>query len=88
MNKLLYFSMILILLSILITIIRIFTTTSNELKVLGVDILVVIMISMMAIISVFAKTLFYLDVAMVLGIISFLSTVYFTIFLEGEAKNE
>ena len=78
-------SLILFGISIAITLIRILLGPSFSDRVLGMDVIGVILISAMAILSILFQTKAFLDVILILGILSFISTISFSKFMERGA---
>lgn len=75
-------SLILFGISIAITLVRILLGPSFSDRVLGMDVIGVILISAMAILSILFETKAFLDVILILGILSFISTISFSKFME------
>lgn len=67
---------------------RVFINSCYANKILGADFMLTALIALLGVIAVYTDNLFYLDVAMLVGIISFLSTVYFAKFLANETDND
>lgn len=78
-------SLILFGLAIAITLVRILLGPSFSDRVLGMDVIGVNLISAMAILSILLHTKAFLDVILILGILSFISTISFSKFMERGA---
>lgn len=75
-------SLILFGIAITITLVRILLGPSSSDRILGMDVIGVNLISAMAILSILFQTKAFLDVILILGILSFISTISFSRFME------
>lgn len=66
------------------SVLRIFIKTCYANKIIGADFMMTALIAILGIIATYTDNMFYLDVAMLVGIIGFLSTIYFSKFLVDE----
>lgn len=78
-------SLILFGVSIAITLVRVLIGPSFSDRVLAMDVIGVILLSAMAILSILFQTKAFLDVILILGILSFISTISFSKFMERGA---
>ena len=81
-------SIALVVLGLGFSVLRVFIKTCYANQVLGADFMMTALIALLGVVSIYTDNLFYLDVAMLIGIIAFLSTVYFSKFLVNESDND
>jgi len=70
------------LLSILLTLVRFFKGTSVVDRVIALDVMTIISISLIALFTFFSSRAIYIDVAIVYGLLSFLSVIIIAKYLE------
>lgn len=72
----------LILLSLLMTLVRLFKGPTVADRIVALDAMTIISISLIVLIAHFAQRIIYLDVAIVYGLVSFIGVVAFARYLE------
>lgn len=72
----------LIILSLLMTLFRLFKGPSVADRIVALDAMTIISISLIVLIAHFAQRIIYLDVAIVYGLVSFIGVVAFARYLE------
>jgi len=87
-NYLSYVIMPILIFSILLIFIRFLKGPSIADRVIAIDLLVTCSIGVIAFVSITTNQLTLLDIAMVIALIAFLSTVAFSYYLEKRNKNE
>lgn len=87
-NYLLYFILPVLSLSGILVFIRFIKGPSIADRVVSIDLMVIIGLGTIAVISMLANQVTYLDVAMVVALIGFLSTVAFSYYLEKRQRND
>lgn len=85
MNWILDISIFMVMLGLGFSTIRVFSRANYSNKILGADFMMTSLVAMFGVVSVYTGSLFYLDVAMLVAIIGFLSTVYFADYLAKES---
>ena len=75
-------------LSILLVLCRIILGPKNADRIIGLDLLSVLVVAMVALYGVFSKNAVFLDVAIVSALVAFLGTVAFARYIERSAENE
>ncbi len=79
----LYIASMIALLGVVIAMVRFVLGPSAADRVVALDTLTVISISIIALIGLFANRVIYLDVAMIYGILSFIGVIAIARYLEG-----
>lgn len=87
-NYLSFVIMPILIFSILLIFIRFLKGPSIADRVIAIDLLVTCSIGVIALVSISTKQQTLLDIAMVIALIAFLSTVAFSYYLEKRNKNE
>lgn len=87
-NYLLYFILPVLSLSGILVFIRFIKGPSIADRVVSIDLMVIIGLGTIAVVSMLANQVTYLDVAMVVALIGFLSTVAFSYYLEKRQRND
>ncbi len=87
-NYLLYVILPILSLSGILVFIRFLKGPSIADRVISLDLLVIIGLGTIAVTSILADQATYLDVAMVVALIGFLSTVAFSYYLEKRQRND
>lgn len=87
-NYLLYFILPVLTLSTILVFIRFIIGPSIADRVITFDLLVVIGLGTIAVASILADQPTFLDIAMVVALIGFLSTVAFSYYLEKRQRND
>ena len=87
-NYLLYVILPVLSLSGILVFIRFIKGPSIADRVVSIDLMVIIGLGTIAVISMLANQVTYLDVAMVVALIGFLSTVAFSYYLEKRQRND
>lgn len=87
-NFLTYIILPILSLSSLLVFIRFLLGPNLSDRVVALDLIIVIGISIIAVYSIIIKNSSFLDIAMIFALIAFLSTVAFSYYLEKRKKNE
>jgi len=87
-NYILYFLLPVLILSVLIIFIRFLKGPDIADRVIALDLLVTCSISIIAFVSIRTDQPTFLDIAMIIALIGFLSTVAFSYYLEKRNKND
>lgn len=74
--------------SILLVLIRIAKGPSLPDKVIALDLITTSSVAFLAIYSIITNTTFFLDVGLIIGLVTFLGTVGFAYFLQRRSDNE
>ncbi len=82
-QMILYIASMIALLGVVIAMVRFVLGPSAADRVVALDTLTVISISIIALIGLFANRVIYLDVAMIYGILSFIGVIAIARYLEG-----
>jgi len=77
-----------LIVSVLITSIRLWRGPSLADRVIALDLIVAAAVSLLAVLSVAHQKVMFLDIAIVLALVSFVATVAFALFLERRAREE
>ncbi len=83
-----YFLLPLLILSVLIIFIRFLKGPDIADRVIALDLLVTCSISLIAFVSITTDQPTFIDIAMIIALIGFLSTVAFSYYLEKRNKND
>jgi multicomponent Na+:H+ antiporter subunit F len=78
----------LLMVSILLSTIRLGRGPSLADRVIALDLIVAASVTLLAILSISFQKVVFLDVAIVLALVSFVATVAFAVFLQKRAKEE
>lgn len=81
-NKILFTAAIIILLAILLTLYRFIKGPSAADRLVAFDVMTVSSLALIALIANFASRIFYMDVAIVYGLLSFLAVIIVSRYLE------
>ncbi|MBA2500965.1 MAG: cation:proton antiporter [Chitinophagaceae bacterium] len=87
-NYLLYFILPVLTLSTILVFIRFLKGPSIADRVISFDLLVIIGLGTIAVVSILADQPTFLDIAMIVALIGFLSTVAFSYYLEKRQRND
>ncbi len=87
-NFLYYIILPILSISVLLVFVRFLMGPSISDRVVALDLLITIGIGIIAVYSVISGKPTFLDIAMILALIAFLSTVAFSYYLEKREKNE
>lgn len=87
-NFLTYIILPILSLSSLLVFIRFLLGPNLSDRVVALDLIIIIGISIIAVYSIIIKNSSFLDIAMIFALIAFLSTVAFSYYLEKRKKNE
>lgn len=83
-----YFLLPMLILSVLIIFVRFLKGPSIADRVIALDLLVTCSIGMIAFVSITSNQPTFIDIAMIIALIGFLSTVAFSYYLEKRNKND
>lgn len=83
-----YFIFPVLMISVLLVFVRFLRGPSIADRVIALDLLITIGIAIIAVYSIISNQPTFLDMAMILALIAFLSTVAFSYYLERREKNE
>lgn len=83
-----YFILPILVISMLLVFYRFLKGPDMPDRIVAVDLLITIAIGIIAIYSIVSNRAPFLDIAMILALIAFLSTVAFSYYLEKKNKNE
>jgi len=87
-NYLYYIILPILSLSVLLVFVRFLLGPNISDRVVALDLLITIGIGIIAVYSIISDKPTFLDIAMILALIAFLSTVAFSYYLEKREKNE
>lgn len=83
-----YFIFPVLMISVLLVFVRFLKGPSIADRVIALDLLITIGIAIIAVYSIISNQPTFLDMAMILALIAFLSTVAFSYYLERREKND